>query len=103
MTRLTINGHNYNIKRWGSGLPIVMLHGFTGSASNWALVAERLSRHYQVIAIDILGFGNSDKPQDIESYRMENIAGDLSRLLRALSAHPCILSATQWVDGWHCI
>lgn len=88
MTKLTINRHNYNVMRWGSGLPIVMLHGFTGSATNWQPIAERLSRKYQVIAIDILGFGNSDKPHDIESYRMENIAGDLSKLLRSLSAAP---------------
>jgi len=88
MTRLTINRRNYNIKRWGSGLPIVMLHGFTGSVQNWNPIAERLSRHYQITAIDILGFGDSDKPQDIESYHMENIASDLSMLLRSLSAAP---------------
>lgn len=88
MTRHTVNGRSYHIHRWGSGLPLVMLHGFTGSGTDWEPIAQRLSRDYQVIALDILGFGESDKPVDVTCYSMENIGGDLYKLLRELAAVP---------------
>jgi len=88
MTRHTVNGRSYHIHRWGDGLPLVMLHGFTGSGADWQPIAQRLSRDYQVIALDLLGFGESDKPVDVTCYSMESIGSDLDKLLRELAAVP---------------
>jgi pimeloyl-ACP methyl ester carboxylesterase len=46
----------------GTGTPIVFLHGFLGDASNWRFVMDALPNH-RCIALDLLGFGGSDKPE----------------------------------------
>jgi pimeloyl-ACP methyl ester carboxylesterase len=48
--------------RWfegGAGMPIVLLHGFGGAATNWTLVAPRLLRLGRVVVPDLPGHGRS--------------------------------------------
>lgn len=55
----------------GTGTPVVLIHGYTGSAEgNWYSngVAEALSRTNHVVAIDVRGHGKSDKPHDASMY-----------------------------------
>lgn len=50
----------------GKGSPVILIHGYTGSAlGNWFRngVAEALAKNHQVIAIDCRNHGKSDKPQ----------------------------------------
>ena len=42
--------------------PVVLLHGGTGSLIDWDPAAAILARRHQVVAIDMLGFGRSDRP-----------------------------------------
>lgn len=46
----------------GSGAPVVLLHGGGGGAMGWGYVMGPLSKHYRVIAPDVVGYGESDKP-----------------------------------------
>lgn len=47
----------------GRGRPLVLVHGLGGKALNWALLIPPLIRHgYRVYAIDLLGYGGSDRP-----------------------------------------
>ena len=47
----------------GVDRPIVLIHGLGARASDWAGLTPTLARHgYHVYAIDLLGYGNSDKP-----------------------------------------
>jgi pimeloyl-ACP methyl ester carboxylesterase len=48
----------------GSGPPVVLLHGLGGSGYTWRYMVEGLARNHRVIAIDLKGFGRSDKPYD---------------------------------------
>lgn len=82
--RLDIDGLGLNVERWGSGPPVVLLHGFTGSASGWAEVAGALAPEFEVIAIDIVGHGQSDAPEDVERYAMRRVVDDLASTLRSL-------------------
>lgn len=45
--------------RGGSGVPLVLLHGFGADKDNWNRVSGYLTEHFDVIAIDLPGFGNS--------------------------------------------
>jgi pimeloyl-ACP methyl ester carboxylesterase len=45
--------------RGGSGTPLVFLHGFGADKDNWNRVSGYLTEHFDVIAIDLPGFGNS--------------------------------------------
>jgi len=46
----------------GSGPPLVLLHGIGGDADDWAFCLSALAASHRVIALDMLGFGRSDKP-----------------------------------------
>lgn len=50
----------------GSGAPIVLLHGLGASTFTWRKIVPALARDHRVIALDMLGFGRSDKPLDAD-------------------------------------
>ncbi len=47
----------------GTGEPLVMLHGAGGGAVLWGPIIELLSKHFHIIAPDVVGYGESDKPE----------------------------------------
>ena len=46
----------------GEGRPLVLLHGMFGDGTQWRVVADRLSKYYRVIVVDLLGHGLSPRP-----------------------------------------
>ena len=46
----------------GSGRPLLLLHGMFGDHLDWAPVIEPLSQRFRVLAVDLPGFGDSEKP-----------------------------------------
>lgn len=50
-------------RSYGHGTPVVFLHGFLASSAYWKKVTALIARNHRVIAIDLLGFGNSPKPR----------------------------------------
>jgi pimeloyl-ACP methyl ester carboxylesterase len=51
-------------EEWGQGPPILLIHGLGMSTFTWRHIAPRLAETHRVIAIDLKGFGRSDKPFD---------------------------------------
>jgi pimeloyl-ACP methyl ester carboxylesterase len=49
----------------GSGSPILLLHGWPTSSSLWRHVMPRLAEQNRVVALDLPGFGASDKPAGV--------------------------------------
>ncbi len=47
----------------GDGPVVILLHGLASSSANWTELTPLLQRNYRCISIDLLGFGNSPKPQ----------------------------------------
>ncbi|MBX6722720.1 MAG: 2-succinyl-6-hydroxy-2,4-cyclohexadiene-1-carboxylate synthase [Dactylosporangium sp.] len=80
MARIAVNGVEYNVEREGSGPPIVLLHGFTGSTGAWSRLAPVLSPRFETFAIDLLGHGGTSVPADSNRYRAEWIVRDLATL-----------------------
>jgi len=70
----------------GNGPPLVLHHGFSSNLEVWlaAGYAKALKIDYQLILIDARGHGGSDKPHDLDSYRVEQFAGDVVGLLDEL-------------------
>jgi pimeloyl-ACP methyl ester carboxylesterase len=68
----------------GHGAPVVLIHGFTGSAArHWqapGVIAALETAGYRAIAMDCRGHGESGKPHDPALYGLE-MAGDVIRLL----------------------
>ncbi|WP_322794885.1 2-succinyl-6-hydroxy-2,4-cyclohexadiene-1-carboxylate synthase [Tepidiforma sp.] len=87
MTRYEIaQGFSLNVESWGSGPPLVLLHGFTGSADGWGEFGRLLGEEFRCIAIDIVGHGHSDAPEALDRYRMPIAARDLLAAARRAGA-----------------
>ena len=56
--------HNLFARRGGQGSPLLLIHGFPTSSFDWASVWPVLSEAKELHALDMLGFGLSDKPRD---------------------------------------
>jgi 2-succinyl-6-hydroxy-2,4-cyclohexadiene-1-carboxylate synthase len=64
-------------------MPLFLLHGFTGSAATW-FPHGRLGREFRLIAVDLLGHGATDAPQDPARYRAADAVADLLALADVL-------------------
>lgn len=54
----------------GTGKPLVLLHGFGASTLIWDAVAPELARSRRVVAIDLNGFGWTERPRAPEAYTL---------------------------------
>lgn len=84
MTRMEVNGLCLNVEVRGQGPPLVLLHGFTGSARTWDAHVQKYAGGYTTVAIDLPGHGLSDSPAEPERYRMERVVEDVARALDVL-------------------
>ena len=79
-----------HIEQAGRGEPVILLHGFGASTYSWRNVMPALAAVFRVIAIDLNGFGYTQRPRAFESYTREGQAELVLRVLDALgirSAH----------------
>jgi 2-succinyl-6-hydroxy-2,4-cyclohexadiene-1-carboxylate synthase len=82
--QMQVNDITLNVEQTGAGRPLLLLHGFTGSAPTWTPLIAALPPHFRTIAPDLIGHGRSDSPPDAERYRMERCVADLLAILDAL-------------------
>ncbi|BDB43869.1 MULTISPECIES: alpha/beta fold hydrolase [Mycobacterium] len=78
----TIHGHRRAFRIAGSGPVVVLLHGVGDSSTTWEPVHAKLAQRFTVIAPDLLGHGESDKPR--ADYSLASFANGLRDLLTAL-------------------
>jgi triacylglycerol lipase len=82
----------------GSGPTVVLVHGFGSQASvDWGHVIRPLAAHHRVIALDQLGFGESDKPTI--DYDIQTWVDFLGEFLRTLKVEHFVL-AGESLGGW---
>ena len=78
----------------GTGAPVVLIHGGGAGADsrgNWAQVIPMLASDYRVIAVDMLGFGRTDKPNGSFVYSQPARVDHLIAFLDALDLGPATL------------
>ncbi|WP_149136855.1 alpha/beta fold hydrolase [Cupriavidus campinensis] len=71
----------------GEGPPLLLLHGHPQTHVIWHKVAGELARHFTVVATDLRGYGDSDKPAglpDHANYSKRTMAADQMAVMRAL-------------------
>jgi pimeloyl-ACP methyl ester carboxylesterase len=83
-TDVVLHGHRVTYRVAGDpALPVLLLiHGITSSSATWDPVIPRLAEHAHVIAPDLLGHGDSDKPR--ADYSLGGFASSLRDLLEHL-------------------
>jgi pimeloyl-ACP methyl ester carboxylesterase len=79
---VSIHGHSVGYRRAGAGEPILLIHGLAGSSRTWDDVIPQLVEHYDVIAPDLLGHGESAKP--LGDYSLGAFASGVRDLLSVL-------------------
>lgn len=50
----------------GDGPPVLLVHGLASRGDDWAALFPTLSAHHRVYAIDLLGYGGSDRPRNVD-------------------------------------
>src|SRR3982750_1453764 len=76
---------------------VILLHGLGGSTSNWLLNIAALAQNYHVVALDQVGFGNSDRP--MIKYRVGTYVDFLGRFMGELKIEKASLVGNS-LGGW---
>ncbi|HMI04069.1 MAG TPA: alpha/beta hydrolase [Pedobacter sp.] len=77
-----VNGVNIHYVIGGQGEPLVLVHGFGQNWYMWNRLLPELSKHFTVIAPDLRGVGESDKPAS--GYDKKTMATDIHELVKKL-------------------
>lgn len=95
--RLTVSGLSLNVFDEGAGEAVLLLHGFPDSHLVWRRqIPELLKAGYRVIAPDLRGFGQSDKPQAKEAYAIAGLIADVVAILDASDVEAAHIVAHDW-------
>lgn len=86
----TIQGHKIYYTQEGSGENILFIHGIGASHYVWRYLSPKLSSEYRVTAVDLLGFGLSDKPETFK-YDLDSQCDILLELLKKLDIKKTII------------
>jgi pimeloyl-ACP methyl ester carboxylesterase len=78
----TVNGIKVHYVIGGTGEPLVLVHGFGQNWYMWNRIMPELSKHFTVIAPDLRGVGESDKPES--GYDKKTMASDIHELVKQL-------------------
>jgi pimeloyl-ACP methyl ester carboxylesterase len=99
------NGVKIRAAVHGEGPLVVMVHGFPESWYSYRhQMAPLAAAGFTACAIDVRGYGGSDKPQPVEAYDMEQLTADVAGVVDVLSpSEPAVLIGHDWGAPivWH--
>jgi 3-oxoadipate enol-lactonase len=82
MPKIIVNQIEIYYEMYGSGEPLLLIHGLGSSLRDWEYQIPVFEKHFQVIACDMRGHGRSDKPPG--PYSVSQFSDDISQLMLAL-------------------
>ena len=75
----------------------LLLHGYPSSCYDWRHQISSLSAAgFGVIAPDLLGYGDTDKPQDVACYRLKSMSLHMAEILDLEGVSRCIAVGHDW-------
>jgi len=90
MQKVKGDGIEINLAVWeGAGQPILCIHGITANCRCWDTLAQSLAPEYHVMAMDLRGRGQSDKPS--QGYALEYHLRDINCLLDDLEIERVVI------------
>jgi pimeloyl-ACP methyl ester carboxylesterase len=99
-THLSVNGLRLLVQDEGDGPAVLLLHGWPDSHRLWRhQVAALTGAGYRVIAPDLRGFGESDKPPDVEAYALPHHLADVQAIADQLGIERFSLVGHDWGAG----
>ena len=98
------NGIRMHVAEQGAGPLIVLCHGFPESWYSWRHQFEALAQAgFHVVAPDMRGYGQTDRPEGVEKYTLLHLVGDMVGLLDALRGESAVIIGHDWgaTVAWH--
>jgi pimeloyl-ACP methyl ester carboxylesterase len=96
-TRVQANGLWFHVVSEGSGDPVVLLHGFPDSSYLWRNQIPALTEAgFRAIAPDLRGYGQSDKPPEVEAYDMRLLVQDVAGIMDAAGVERAHVVGHDW-------
>jgi epoxide hydrolase 4 len=80
----------------GSGPLMLMLHGFPDFWYSWRHQIPEFASDYKVVAVDLRGYNDSDKPKDKSAYVMAEFVQDIKGIIQGFGYKSCVLVAHDW-------
>jgi pimeloyl-ACP methyl ester carboxylesterase len=98
--RVDVNGVGIEYEVSGDGPPVVLLHGFPDSGRLWRNQVPALAdAGFKVIVPDMRGYGRSDKPAEVQAYKMGLLAGDVLAVMSDAGAERAHVVGHDWGAG----
>lgn len=92
----TVNGVRLHCAVAGSGPLLLLLHGFPEFWYSWRQQIPVLAEHFTVVAPDLRGYNDSDKPARISDYTTSILVEDVVQLIRSFGYERAIVAGHDW-------
>ncbi len=93
---ITTNGIRLHYVTQGEGPLMLMLHGFPEFWYSWRHLIPEFAKDYKVVALDLRGYNESDKPQQQSAYVMSEFVKDVEGVIKGLGYDRCVLVGHDW-------
>jgi pimeloyl-ACP methyl ester carboxylesterase len=91
------NGIKIHYAEAGAGPLVVLCHGWPESWYSWRHQLSALAEAgFRVVAPDMRGYGQTDRPEEVEKYTMLHLVGDMVGLLDALGGGQAVIAGHDW-------
>jgi len=90
------NGVKLHYVTQGEGPLMLMLHGFPEFWYSWRHQIPEFAKDYKVVALDLRGYNESDKPQQQSAYVMSEFIKDVEGVIKGLGYERCVLVGHDW-------
>jgi len=80
----------------GEGPLIVFLHGFPEFWKSWKHQISFFSKKFKVVALDMRGYGETERPIQVGEYRIEKLARDVTELIDSLGQKKATVVGHDW-------
>ena len=84
LRRIDAGGVAIALREWGKGDPLVLIHGLGTHSGLWRYQAAEFGARFRVVALDLRGFGSSDRPTSSDAYRIDAFVDDVEAVLSSL-------------------
>lgn len=93
---VTTNGIRVHYVTQGEGPLMILLHGFPEFWYSWRYQIPEFAQDFKVIALDLRGYNDSDKPEEQSAYVMDEFVQDIKGVIQRLGYSKCVLVGHDW-------
>ena len=93
---LDVDGVRMHYVDEGDGDPVLLLHGEPTWSFLWRRIVPQLAPHARVVAPDLIGFGKSDKPTEVDWYSYDRHVASVERVVLELGLERLTLVVHDW-------